>query len=108
MNDLQTLFRHRDEYQFVDVREPFEWEAGRIDGALHVPLAEILAGREQGRVDLSKPVVAVCRSGNRSELARVMLAARGYEAHNMEGGMEEWARQGLPFEAADGSPGRVA
>jgi hypothetical protein len=37
-----------------------------------------------------------------------MLQARGYEAHNLEGGMEEWESQGLPFSAPDGSPGRVA
>ena len=38
----------------------------------------------------------------------MMLQARGYEAYNVEGGMEAWAAAGLPFEAADGSPGRVA
>src|SRR5690348_17148096 len=97
-----------DEVQIVDVREPYEWDAGHISGALHVPLQALLSGSEQGKLDASRPVVAVCRTGNRSELATAMLRARGYDAANMEGGMEEWARDGLPFEAVDGGPPRVA
>jgi rhodanese-related sulfurtransferase len=107
MTDLRHLYEHRDEYQFVDVREPYEWEGGRIEAAIHIPLAQLMAGGEKGKVDPSKPVVAVCRSGNRSELATTMLRARGYQAENMEGGMEAWERDGLPFSTADGGPGRV-
>ena len=49
----------------------------------------------------------VCRTGNRSELATLMLQARGYEAHNLEGGMQAWAEADLPFSASDGGPGQV-
>jgi rhodanese-related sulfurtransferase len=38
----------------------------------------------------------------------MMLQARGYDATNVEGGMEAWAAAGLPFEDAKGNPGRVA
>jgi rhodanese-related sulfurtransferase len=100
-------YEHLDEIQLVDCREPYEWEAGRIEGAIHIPLNAIMAG---GATDLdpTKPVVVVCRTGNRSELATMMLQARGLEAYNLEGGMEAWAREGLPFSAPDGSPGHVA
>ncbi len=107
MQDLRQINEHREDYQLVDVREPYEWQAGRIEGAIHIPLNQVLAGGEKGRLDPSKTVVAVCRTGNRSDLAATMLQARGYDAHNMEGGMEAWAREGLPFVAEDGSPGRV-
>ena len=56
----------------------------------------------------SLPVAVICRTGNRSELATMMLQARGFEAYNVEGGMEAWAAEGLPYAADDGSPGRVA
>jgi len=108
MDDLRDLFDRRDEYQFVDVREPYEWAAGRIEGAIHLPLAALMAGGEDDRLDRDRPIIAVCRSGNRSELATMMLRARGYEAFNMEGGMEAWSAAGLPFTAEDGAPGRVA
>jgi len=101
------VYASREDVQIVDVREAYEWEAGHIDGAVHVPLNQLMAGGGQD-LDRSRPVVAVCRSGNRSELAALMLQARGYEAHNMQGGMEEWETAGLPFAAADGSAGRVA
>jgi rhodanese-related sulfurtransferase len=94
--------------QIVDVREPYEWDAGHIAGAVHVPLQSLLSGGEKGRLDPSRRVVAVCRSGNRSDLATAMLRARGYDAENMEGGMEEWERDGLPFESSDGGTPRVA
>jgi rhodanese-related sulfurtransferase len=98
---------HLDEIQLVDCRELYEWVAGRIDGAVHIPLNSIMAG-VVGDLDPARPVVVVCRSGNRSELASLMLRARGFEAYNLEGGMEDWEAQGLPFSTPDGAPGRVA
>jgi rhodanese-related sulfurtransferase len=95
------------EIQLVDCREPYEWNAGRVEGAVHIPLNTIMAG-ETADLDPDKPVVVVCRSGNRSELAALMLQARGFQAFNLEGGMEEWERQGLPFTTPDGQAGRVA
>jgi rhodanese-related sulfurtransferase len=93
--------------QLVDCREQYEWDAGRVDGAVHIPLNTLMAGGGPS-LDPSKPVAVICRSGNRSELATMMLQARGFEAHNVEGGMEAWEAAGLPFEAPDGSAGRVA
>lgn len=114
MGDVKTelttprgVHERLDEIQLVDCREPYEWVAGRIDGAIHIPLNSIMAGAT-GDLDPSRPVVVVCRSGNRSELATLMLQARGFEAYNLEGGMELWEREGLPFTTPDGAPGRVA
>ena len=107
MNDLRAIYERREEFQILDVREPYEWQAGRIEGAIHIPLARLMAGGERGVLDPSRPVVVICRSGNRSELAATMLQARGFDASNLEGGMEEWAKEGLPFSAADGGPSRV-
>ena len=98
---------HLSEITLVDCREPYEWEAGRVDGAIHIPLNDIMAGGGTD-IDRAKPVVVICRSGNRSELATMMFQARGLEAYNLEGGMEAWVRDGLPIAAPDGSPGRVA
>ena len=108
MDDPRELHEKRDEVQILDVREPYEWEAGHIDGAVHIPLAQVMAGQEQGRLDSERPVVVVCKTGNRSELASVMLQARGFKAENFEGGTEAWVAAGLPIVAADGSPGTVA
>lgn len=111
MSDLTTskgLFERLDDVQVVDVREPYEWEAGRIGSALHIPLNALMGGAGDDVLSKDKPVVVVCRSGNRSELGMLMLNARGYEAHNLALGMEGWAGEGLPMVAADGGQGRVA
>ena len=111
MADLSTvegLHESVDDVQLVDCREQYEWDAGRIAGALHIPLSDVMAGVGTDVLDLAKPVAVICRSGNRSELAATMLQARGYDATNVEGGMEDWAAAGYDFSATDGSPGRVA
>lgn len=108
--DLTTargVAERRDEIQLLDVREPAEVEAGMIEGSLHIPLNALMSGRMEG-LEPGKPVVALCRSGGRSEVAALMLRARGFEAYNLLGGVEEWDEEGLPLVAADGGPGRVA
>jgi rhodanese-related sulfurtransferase len=107
LTDVKGVHERLGQIQLVDCRELYEWEAGRVDGAIHLPLNTIMAG-EMGDLDPTRPVAVICRTGNRSELATMMLQARGFEAYNVQGGMEEWAAEGLPFGAPDGSPGRVA
>jgi rhodanese-related sulfurtransferase len=107
LTDPRTVNEHRDEVQLLDVREPFEWQAGRIEGAVHIPLQQVLDGRTES-LDPDRPVVIYCKTANRSEVARLMLEARGFEAHVIAGGSEAWVSEGLPFTTPDGRPGRVA
>lgn len=107
MDDPKELYEHRDEYQILDVREPYEWVAGHIEEAVHVPLGQVMAGAGLEGITNGRPVAVVCRVGNRSELATLILRARGYDAHNLEGGMERWAASGLPFVASDGGAAQV-
>lgn len=103
----REAFERRDQVQLLDVREPYEWNAGRIDGAVHIPLQRVLEGRTEG-LDPERPVVVYCRTANRSEVAKLMLEARGFDASVMEGGSEAWVAEGLPFTTPDGEPGHVA
>jgi len=89
-----------DAIQLVDVREPYEREAGHVAGSRHVPLAELTAAAPT--IDASRPVVFVCRVGSRSSMAAWSFARAGYDAHNLEGGMVGWAAGGLPLDPADG------
>jgi rhodanese-related sulfurtransferase len=107
LSNVRDVYDRLDEIQLVDCRENYEWVAGHVDGAIHIPVNSIMAGAG-GDLDKAKPVAVICRTGNRSELATMMLQARGYDATNVEGGMEAWASARLPFAADDGSAGRVA
>jgi rhodanese-related sulfurtransferase len=103
--DAQTAHQRASEVFFLDVREPDEWNAGHIEGALHIPLKELPSRLEELAKDM--PVVAVCHVGQRSDLAAGFLRQNGFEAHNLEGGMAEWARLGLPFVSGAGDRGQV-
>jgi rhodanese-related sulfurtransferase len=107
LTTVNGVHEQLDEIQLVDCREQYEWVAGRVDGAVHIPLNSIMAGAGS-ELDTDKPIAVICRSGNRSELATMMFRARGYEAYNVEGGMEAWDAAGLPYSTPDGAPGRVA
>jgi rhodanese-related sulfurtransferase len=82
----------KDDAVVLDVREPDEWEAGHIPGALHIPLGEVPA--RLADLPESGEVVVVCRSGGRSARATNWLNQNGYEAINLEGGMGAWASAG--------------
>jgi rhodanese-related sulfurtransferase len=84
----------------LDVREPDEWDAGHIDGAMHIPLAD-LPGRLDELPD-DESVVVVCRSGNRSGRAVAWLVHNGYDAVNLDGGMGAWAASGRPMVSETG------
>ncbi len=86
--------------QLVDVRADHEWEAGRIPGATHLPLAEL--AQRTGEIDKGKPVVLYCRGGNRSSMAAAALAEAGYAAHKMGEGIVGWSEAGLPLEPEGG------
>lgn len=96
----------RDEVQFLDVREPMEWVAGHIDGALHIPMAALRDDRDTLATDTT--IVCVCRSGARSAAVTVALTRAGYDAVNMVGGMHAWAAAKLPFISEVGEPPHVA
>ena len=89
-----------DSIQLVDVREPYEREAGHVAGSRHIPLADLTAAAPT--IDPSRPVVFVCRVGGRSAMAAWSFARAGYDAHNLEGGMIGWDASGLPLEPAGG------
>jgi rhodanese-related sulfurtransferase len=88
------------EAQLIDVREPYEWEAGHIAAAVHIEL-ERLAGRA-GEIDKERPVIFQCRMGRRSALATEAFLASGYDAYNLRGGLLAWAEEGLPLEPESG------
>jgi rhodanese-related sulfurtransferase len=82
------------EAQFVDVRRGYEWDAGRIEGAVHIEMNELSSRREE--VARDRPVVFYCRGGNRSGMAAQAFAADGYNATHIDGGLSAWAEAGLP------------
>lgn len=81
----------------LDVREPSEWNAGHVPGAEHVPLGELAVRVDELPAD--SEILVICRSGNRSQQGRDILAAAGFErVASVNGGVRAWRDAGLPYE----------
>jgi rhodanese-related sulfurtransferase len=83
--------------RLLDVREPAEWvsELGHITGAELVPLGTVPANlaKLQGE---EREIIAICKSGMRSQQAADFLAKNGFKVRNLTGGMMAWKGAGLP------------
>jgi rhodanese-related sulfurtransferase len=86
--------------QLVDVREPYEREAGHIADTGHIELTKLSV--EAATLQHDRPVVFYCRVGARSAMAAQALRAAGFEAYSMQGGLLRWAGEGRPLSPQDG------
>lgn len=93
--DVATLDRIRKENQgvtIIDVREPWETAICAIEGSVNVPLSTLPQNLNRLRSD--GPLVVLCHHGMRSMRAVAWLRQNGFEnATNLQGGIDEWARQ---------------
>jgi rhodanese-related sulfurtransferase len=89
-----------DDALLVDVRRPYEWDAGRIPGAVHIEVNDLPGEAES--VDRDRPVIFYCRSGSRSALAAAAFRQAGWDAYNLEGGLRAWVDADQPIDPPDG------
>ncbi|WP_059171100.1 rhodanese-like domain-containing protein [Bacillus sp. FJAT-27445] len=78
----------KNDVKILDVRTPEEYNGGHIPGAQLIPL-QVLDGLSEN-LDKDEKYIIVCRSGNRSQQASELLAAKGFKVINMSGGMNAW------------------
>jgi rhodanese-related sulfurtransferase len=78
----------------LDVREPYEWADGHIDGALHIPMRDLPA--RIAELDPQARTLVVCHVGARSARVTAWLYQQGFDAANLAGGMDAWEGEGRP------------
>jgi rhodanese-related sulfurtransferase len=83
------------------VREPYEHEAGRIEGSKRVDLESL--AEEAQQLDPGRPILFYCRTGGRSAVATQAFRAAGFDAYNLAGGLAAWVGAELPIEPEDGT-----
>jgi adenylyltransferase/sulfurtransferase len=90
--ELEARLRRKEELDLVDVREPGEWEIGRIDGARLAPLSSFADALRT--LDSARDVVVYCKSGVRSAKAVRQLQAAGFRrVWNLAGGILRWSEE---------------
>lgn len=90
--ELKHKMDAREPFELIDVRETFEHEIARIDGAKLIPLGEIAQRADELQGD--RPIVVHCHSGRRSAEAVRLLQQRGFgNIYNLQGGIDAWSDQ---------------
>jgi len=82
----------KEEFTILDVREPWEFQAARIDSARLIPMGDIPARAHQ-EFDPEEHIVVICHHGVRSMNVTAWLRQQGFEkAQSMRGGIDAWSR----------------
>jgi len=79
----------------IDVREPFEFAAGHVPCARHIPMHRVPL--RLAEIPADRSVYVVCASGNRSWQVCQYLERQGIAAFNVSGGTSAWQAAGLPI-----------
>ena len=111
--DLEQMLQEKKGLILLDIREPYEYQAMRIEGSINVPrgilesacdwgyeetVPELAAGRD-------KAIVVICRSGNRSVLAAYTMQLMGYnKVCSLKTGLRGWNDYEQPLVDGDGEP----
>jgi rhodanese-related sulfurtransferase len=91
VQELKEKKDNGEDFQLIDVREDFEYEMSNLGGEL-IPLGGILI--ETDKIEKTKPVVVMCRSGKRSAAAIMQLEQQGFtNLYNLQGGILAWAQE---------------
>ena len=92
VTELKQKIDQKEDFQLIDVREPFEYEMSNINGE-NIPLAGVLI--EAQKLSKTKPVIVQCRSGARSAAAIMQLEEKfGFtNLYNLKGGILAWAAE---------------
>lgn len=93
-----TQLINRGKTIIVDVRSAEEFATGHLPDAKNIALPELTKRLGELEKFKTRPIVVVCQKGSRSATAVGLLGKAGFaEATSLEGGLDEWKKQGLPL-----------
>jgi rhodanese-related sulfurtransferase len=89
--DVKSKLEGGEEFTLLDCREPWEYQAARIEGAMNIPMGEIPARVQE--LDPDEHIIVMCHHGVRSMNVTAWLRQQGFEkAQSMAGGIDRWSR----------------
>ena len=92
------MINHKDAV-VLDVREQAEYQSGHLLDSKQIPLLKLRERIGELERYRDRPIVVVCRSGQRSATACAMLGKEGFaQVYNLAGGVMAWQKANLPLE----------
>jgi rhodanese-related sulfurtransferase len=89
---VQRMSKGGERFTLLDVREPWEFDAARIEGAKLMPMGDV-PSRAHQELDPEDHIVVYCHHGVRSMNVTAWLRQQGFEkAQSMAGGIDAWSR----------------
>jgi sulfur-carrier protein adenylyltransferase/sulfurtransferase len=85
---------HEDDFLLLDVREPFEWEIVRIEGAQLAPKTTLLESHLH--LPMEQEIIVYCKGGSRSEDVARVLSQDNFRVSHLEGGVLAWVNDVEP------------
>lgn len=83
--ELNMLLKSEEDFLLLDIRTKEEFMESKIDGAVNVPLSELLFNIDEIEDYKDRKIVIYCRSGHRSITACNLLAMEGFnDLYNLE------------------------
>ncbi len=93
--ELEQRLASGESLVLLDVRQPGEYAEAHLPGSILIPLPDL--AQRIGELPKDRPIVAMCRSGNRSKVAVSLLQRAGVaDVYNLEGGILDWTKKNLP------------
>lgn len=103
MEEYRTIVENPGSALIIDVREPHEFAAGHIPGAINIPRAMIDSQiwnhvGAPDRADMQRPIVLQCQAGRRASLAAQSLEKLGFtQTTAVIMSLDDWQKAGHPF-----------
>ena len=90
VSTLKDKLENNENFILLDVREKTELDICALEGAMHIPMMSI--PKMLSELDKKIPIVAMCHTGVRSSQVCLYLMQHGYDAVNLQGGIDAWAK----------------
>jgi len=91
--DVKSTTERNEPFTLLDVREPWEYETARLEGAKLMPMGDV-PSRAHQELDPEDHIIVYCHHGVRSMSVTAWLRQQGFEkAQSMAGGIDAWARR---------------
>ena len=92
VQELKQKLDRKEDFVFLDVREPFEYQIAKISGTKLVPLGQLESHLSELESFKDREIVAHCHHGGRSRRALEFLRSKGFKnLKNVAGGIDDWS-----------------